>query len=85
MFCKVRVPLSARTGTLVVPAAAVQSDGSRSRVFVIRDGRAYERTVQTGLSTDQSTEILDGVSPNDTVATVGINNLKDSAAVTIVE
>ncbi|HEX9014783.1 MAG TPA: efflux RND transporter periplasmic adaptor subunit [Chloroflexota bacterium] len=84
MFCKVRVPISARNRTLGIPTAAIQSDGTTSRVFVVRNGRAYQRSVEPGIANDQDTEILNGLSPNDTVATVGLNNLRDSVSVTVV-
>jgi RND family efflux transporter MFP subunit len=83
MFCKVRVLVAARDSALVVPTAAVQSDGASSRVFVIRNGRAYQRPVQQGAATDRDTEILEGIAPDDTVATVGVNNLRDSIAVQV--
>ncbi len=85
MFCKVRVPISARDKALVIPTAAIQSDGTTNRVFVVSGGRAYARLVETGVANDQSTEILKGLSPNDTVATIGLNNLRDSVAVTVAE
>lgn len=84
MFCKVRLEVSARAGALVVPTSAVQSAGTGSRVFVVRNGRAFLRSVRAGVATDKSTEILEGIAPNDTVATVGVNNLRDSAAVSVV-
>ena len=84
MFCKVNVQISPREKTSVVPNAAILSDGTTNTVFVVGNGRAFQRVVQTGVSDGQSTSILRGLARGDTVATVGINNLKDSSLVTVV-
>ena len=56
---------------------------SRSRVFVVKEGRAYQRTVQVGMSDGDRTAILKGILPTDTVVTVGINNVRDSSHVVV--
>ena len=84
MFCKVDIQFSPRENTLVIPAAAVQSDGLSNRVFLIRQGRALHQTVQVGVTDGESIEILQGLSEGDSVATVGSNNLRDSSFVHIV-
>ena len=84
MFCRVNVQVSPREQSPVVPNAAIMSDGMTDRVFVVEKGRAFQRVVQAGVSDGQSTSILRGLVRGDTVATVGINNLKDSSFVTVV-
>ncbi len=84
MFCKAEVRLLARKGSLVVPNAAVMSEGGRKSVFRIQDGMAFLRDVQTGDSDGSMTEILQGLKNGDSVATVGLNDLKDSTRVVIV-
>ena len=84
MFCKAEVRLLARKGSLAVPNAAVMSEGGKKSVFRIQDGIAFLRDVQTGDSDGSMTEILQGLKNGDTVATVGLNDLKDSTRVVIV-
>ncbi|HVP58196.1 MAG TPA: efflux RND transporter periplasmic adaptor subunit [bacterium] len=84
IFCRVDVPVLSSGETLVVPSVAVQSDGVTDRVFVIRGGHAFERTVHVGLSDGQTTAIVDGLAVGDTIATVGASNLKDSVSVNLV-
>lgn len=84
MFCRVNVQIASHEPTSVVLNAAILSDGMTSRVFVVRNGRAFQRVVQAGVSDGQSTSILEGLAKGDTVATLGINNLKDSSFVTVV-
>jgi len=83
MFCRVTVELSPRQKTLVVPNAALQSDGVTNRVYVVRKGRAFQRVVQVGVTDGQNSEILQGLADRDTVATVGVTNLKDSSVVSV--
>ena len=83
MFAKVQLQVSSGQNVLMVPNIAIQTDGVTSKVFVVKDGRAYERTVETGMSDGERTEILKGVLATDSVATVGINNVRDSSFVIV--
>jgi RND family efflux transporter MFP subunit len=84
MFCRVTVELAPRQKALVVPNAALQSDGVTDRVYVIRNGRAFQRVVQVGVTDGQHSEILQGLTDGDTVATVGGTTVKDSSVVSVV-
>ena len=83
MFAKVRTRVASGAGALIVPNVAVQTDGVTSRVFVVSHGRAYQRVVETGMTDGERTVILKGLSPADTVATVGIANVRDSSHVIV--
>lgn len=83
LFCKVAVQISPREKSLVVPAIAVQSDGSSNRLFVIRSGRAYQKVVRAGMTDGQQIAILDGVAAGDTVVTIGVTNVRDSSYVNV--
>jgi membrane fusion protein (multidrug efflux system) len=85
MFAGVHLQVSSGKSTLMLPNIAIRTDGITSKVFVVKDGRAYERLVQVGMSDGQRTEVLKGVLPSDSVATVGINNLRDSAYVFVAQ
>jgi membrane fusion protein (multidrug efflux system) len=84
MFCKVSVQFALRDSSLVIPAAAIQSDGITDRVYLVHGGQSYVRKVALGLTDGTSTEVLRGLSPGDTVATLGLNNLRDSTYVKVV-
>ncbi|MCC6396002.1 MAG: efflux RND transporter periplasmic adaptor subunit [Bacteroidetes bacterium] len=83
MFAKVRVQVSSGQNVLLVPSIAIQTDGMTSHVFVVKDGRAYQRSVETGMSDGERTEILKGILVTDSVATVGMNNVRDSSYVVV--
>jgi RND family efflux transporter MFP subunit len=83
MFATIRLEISSPGAVLMVPNAAIMTDGITSRLFVVRNGRAYLRMIDVGMSDGERTAILAGLLPVDTVATVGINNLRDSSYVVI--
>ena len=83
MFCRVNVPVSLHNMPIVVPAIAIQSDGITSRVFIVRDGRSFLKSVQTGLTDGQFIEILDGLQERDTIITTGATSARDSGYVSI--
>lgn len=84
MFCKAILEITSREKLPAIPSAALLSDGLTNRVFVIRNGHSFQREVRVGVSDGVRTAILQGLQTGDTVATVGVNNLKDSLAVTVV-
>jgi len=83
MFVKVRLKITSVAGMLLVPNVAIETDGVTSRVFVVKDGRAYQRIVDAGTSDGEWTEIRKGLLLTDSVATVGINNVRDSSYVVV--
>jgi len=83
MFVKVKYQSKAEVKPLVIPNQAILSDGMTSRVFVIRSSRAFQVPVVTGMSDGIKTAIVSGLSENDSVVTVGWNNLSDSTHVSV--
>jgi RND family efflux transporter MFP subunit len=84
MFCKAVIQLSPRDKALVIPAAAIQSDGVMDQVYLVRDGQSFKKKIELGITDGENTEVLHGLSLGDTVATVGVNNLKDSSYIKVV-
>jgi membrane fusion protein (multidrug efflux system) len=84
MFCKVEIQLAPRENVLTIPNPAIQSDGLTYRVYVIQHNQAFQRSIQVGVTDRQITEIIQGLSEGDTVATLGVNSLQDSSLVNIV-
>jgi membrane fusion protein (multidrug efflux system) len=85
MFCKAEVNFSSHKGSLAVPSSVLMKDQARNGIFIIKEGRAFKKYVQTGLSDGTMIEILQGIQEGDLVATVGLNKLKDSSLVVIVK
>ena len=77
--------LDARTGVLLVPQAALVGGSSSQAVFVVDQGRAVRRTVETGLTSEGSVEVVSGLSEGESVVTLGNNLLRDGAEVRVVD
>jgi HlyD family secretion protein len=69
----------------VVPSAAIVSskDGSTAVMVVGSDMVAHERRLKLGVRTPDSSQVLDGVNPGETVVIVGALGLQDEAKVRI--
>ncbi|NNE97655.1 MAG: efflux RND transporter periplasmic adaptor subunit [Pyrinomonadaceae bacterium] len=80
-FATVRITQSKPESAVMIPASAVRADGERNLVFVVKDGIANERVVQTGLLEDQMIEIKTGVRENEVVAITNIDKLGDGVIV----
>ena len=84
-LARVTFRLDPRSGVLMVPAGALLEDASGSAVFVVRDGRASRRRVERGGTFEGRVEIVDGLVPGETVVVAGATELRDGAAVRVVE
>lgn len=80
-FATVRITQSKPEPAVMIPASAVRADGDRNLVFVIKDGIANERVVQTGLLENNVIEIKTGVQENEVVATSNVDKLGDGVIV----
>ncbi|MDZ7780731.1 MAG: efflux RND transporter periplasmic adaptor subunit [Gemmatimonadota bacterium] len=70
---------------ITLPRTSVLVDGAAPRVFLVRGGEAEEREVELGYSRGDRVEIRSGVEPGDTVVVVGQDNLREGAAVRIMQ
>lgn len=80
-FATVRVLLPETSPAILVPARAVRTDGTTSRVFVIKDGFAQERLVQLGQREGELIEVKGNVSADEIVAASNVERLSDGMAV----
>jgi RND family efflux transporter MFP subunit len=80
-FATVRITQSKPEPAVMIPASAVRTDGEKNIVFVVKDGIANERLVQTGLLEDNMIEIKQGIQENETVATNNLDKLGDGVIV----
>lgn len=68
---------------LGIPSAAILSRAGKSTVFVVQEGKAVAREIQTGLQNDAWTEILSGLAAGEPVVTEGQTQLRDGTAVEV--
>jgi multidrug efflux system membrane fusion protein len=81
LFATARIEQPKRTPGVVVPAAAVQTSGGSSRVFVVTGDHVEERVVTVGQTLGAEVEISNGLKAGERVATRNVNKLTDGAKV----
>lgn len=80
-FATVKILQERAEPTVLVPARAVVTEAGVSRVFVIKNGRAEQRLVQTGQTEGDLIAVKNGVAADEQVATSGLERLSDGIAV----
>ena len=80
-FATVRILQERAEPAVLVPARAVVTDAGVSRVYVIKNGHAEQRLVQTGQTDGDLIEIRSGIAADDLVATSNLEQLSDGIAV----
>ncbi len=80
-FATVRITQSKPENAVMVPASSVKAEGDTNKIFIIKDGVARERLVQTGLLEDEMIQIKTGVSEGDVIATSEMGSLYDGVMV----
>lgn len=82
-FADITVVFDTIDDALTVPAFAVLPELGGQQVFVVENGTAQPRTVETGVRTDSTVQITSGLAPQDTVITSGIQQLRPGLPVRI--
>ena len=82
LFARGAVVLRQDGDVAFVPESAVSYFAGLTRVFVVADGTARERTVTLGARQDGMIEVVAGVRAGEQVATSGLAQLQDGAPVT---
>jgi membrane fusion protein (multidrug efflux system) len=69
---------------LVVPESALTTFAGVTKLFVVKDGKAEERVVRTGVAVPgERREIANGVAEGEEVAVTNLDRLENGAAVTV--
>lgn len=84
-FASVDVLLGDIDNALVVPASAIIPGLNEKTLFIIENGRAQPRTVETGLRLDREIQIVSGLEPDSVVITSGQLQLRPGLPVEAVD
>ena len=83
----VKINSKERINVVTVPRGAVESEGGKRYVFVVRDGvgnaRLEKREIQVGIADATSFEVLSGLQGSEVVALPGDVDLKDGLVVKV--
>ena len=84
MFADVEIALGTKEDIVLIPAHAIVEETGEKKVFVVSDGRAVSRMVETGLSQDGWIEIQSGLAEDDSLIVTGQYLVKDGEPVKVV-
>ena len=84
-FAEVRIVTERHEDTNLVASRALFEDAGVQVLYVVEDGQAVRRTVETGFVEGDITEITSGVEPGDLIVTKGQRQLREGGAVEILE
>jgi len=80
-FATVRILQERAEPAVLIPARAVRNEAGVNRVYVIKNGHAEQRLVQTGQTEGDLIEVKNGVAADEQVATSNLENLSDGIAI----
>jgi RND family efflux transporter MFP subunit len=83
MYATVVVYVDEHTNAVIVPTQAILRDDKGYFVFTLKETTAKRTTVQPGTEQNGRTEILSGLSGNETIITTGQQYVKDGGQVNI--
>jgi membrane fusion protein (multidrug efflux system) len=75
-YASVEVQLDEIQDALLVPTTAIVPGLNQQALYVIEDGKAQRRTVETGLRLDREIQVVRGIEPNAVVITSGLLQLR---------
>ena len=84
-FTHVELLLNRKTGSLFVPTETVIPFLTGKKVYIVKNGIAEERIVETGLRTADNVQILSGLAAGDSVVVKGNFQLKKNTPVKITQ
>ncbi|NJM25858.1 MAG: efflux RND transporter periplasmic adaptor subunit [Bacteroidia bacterium] len=82
-FVKVTLILNTNNNAILVPTQAVVPEQGGQKVYIMKNGRAEEVRVQTGLRTETDLEIVSGLNTNDSLITTGLLQLRPGMEVQV--
>ena len=81
MFSRVQIAYDRHDDALLLPERAIVIEDTDAVVYIVTDGEAKRRVIQTGITDAGMTEILGGLQSNETVIVSGGRGLRDGTPV----
>ena len=82
-FAKVDISLEQLPNAIVIPSGSIVPEMTGDKVFVCVNGKVQSVPVKTGIRTENSVQIVQGLNPQDTLITTGLLQLSDGKTVEI--
>ena len=82
-YVNITLALNDVKNAITIPTQALALDISGELVFIYKNGFAVPRKVESGIRTEEEVQIVDGITPGDTIITTGVMQLRPQAKVKI--
>jgi len=83
MFARAQITVADLKSVLTIPKEAVFSVEGTHKAYLLKGGRASERTISIGESTREWIQVLSGLADGDTVIVLGRNLIEDGSLVKV--
>jgi membrane fusion protein, multidrug efflux system len=80
-FAKVQLELNRVENALSVPTSSIVPHIDGQKVYLLKNGKAVSQNVMTGVRSDSSVQVLEGLKAGDSVITSGLLQLREGAKV----
>ena len=81
MFGRFEIAYERHVDALIIPLAAVVNEDNQAVVYVVEDGSAIRRVIQTGIRSGDKIEILSGLEAHEHIVVSGQGSLRDGSRV----
>jgi membrane fusion protein (multidrug efflux system) len=82
-FVKVELTLQEYENTIMIPTQAIVPVLKGKTVYLAKDGKTIQQKIETGIRTDSTIQIIDGIKPGDSVITSGLMQLRPGMPIRI--
>lgn len=84
-FADIDLILEQLDEALMIPTMALVPELQGQKVFIYQNGKVENRSVTTGIRTEKSVQVLDGLTPGDTILTTGLLQVRPGMQVNMTE
>ena len=84
MFAQTKIFIGDKKDIILIPAHSITDQGQNKKVFVVNEGKAMSRTLETGITKDGWVEIKNGLSENDSLIVAGQYLVKENEPVKVI-
>jgi membrane fusion protein (multidrug efflux system) len=82
-FASIQIVLKESGNSFMIPSQALIPILNGYKLFMIKNGKAQEAIVSTGLRTESEVQVINGIQQGDTIVTNGIMQLKTGIPIKI--
>jgi len=81
MFGRFDIAYEQHVDALIIPVAALVNEDNQTVVYVVEEGAAIRRTIQTGIRSGEYVEVLSGLDQHERIVVTGQGSLRDGSRV----